>query len=107
MGGESVIGTVDVSAKPPKRGLPERLFMKNMWVDAGYRRQGVATRLLGKVEEYARGLGIEILALEVLCDNDAAIALYQKHGFALLPSGFGELLMRFRIGRVTFLKELT
>lgn len=51
-------------------------------VDARWREQGVARRLLAEVVEQARAWGSERLLLEVRAGNASAIALYRAAGFA-------------------------
>lgn len=48
---------------------------------AEWRRQGVAARLIEELSRFAAQGGAERLFLEVAADNDAAQALYLKHGF--------------------------
>ena len=50
-------------------------------VDAAYRRRGVADALMDKALEWGWGRGIVVVYLEVRKSNNAAIALYEKHGF--------------------------
>jgi ribosomal-protein-alanine N-acetyltransferase len=53
-----------------------------------YRRRGVGTLLMDAMEEHFRSLGCSSIRLEVAVDNDAAIAFYNRRGFAatqLLP----------------------
>lgn len=49
---------------------------------AAYQGQGLGSELLRQMFEFARGLGVERMLLEVRPSNDAALALYRKHGFA-------------------------
>jgi len=46
------------------------------------RRMGVGRALLKAVEERLQQADVNRILLEVAVDNDAAIALYQQHGFA-------------------------
>ena len=46
------------------------------------RKQGIATRLLSWLEKCADTAGIERVSVEARSDNPAAIAFYQKHGYA-------------------------
>ncbi|HEY7874383.1 MAG TPA: GNAT family N-acetyltransferase [Actinomycetota bacterium] len=52
-----------------------------MMVAADWRGRGVGTALLTACVEWARDAGAFKLALDVWPHNDAAIALYRKHGF--------------------------
>lgn len=58
-------GSVDNIAVAPKR-----------------RRQGAADALMNAALERARTLALAFITLEVRASNAAAIALYQKHGYA-------------------------
>lgn len=49
-----------------------------------YRNQGIASLLLEKVEEHARGSECETFSLEVRESNQAAIGLYKKHGLTVM-----------------------
>ena len=51
-------------------------------VDASYRRQGIARKLLAHVSYDAQMLGCKTASLEVEADNAAARALYEALGFA-------------------------
>jgi ribosomal protein S18 acetylase RimI-like enzyme len=52
-----------------------------MLVRADRRRQGVGDALVRACVEWARGRGARRVILHVFPHNEAAIALYQKHGF--------------------------
>lgn len=49
-----------------------------------YRNRGLAGDLLVKSEEILKQEHVEFYTLEVRKSNEAAIALYKKHGFALI-----------------------
>ena len=42
---------------------------------------GVAARLMGAAEKWARGRGYRLLSLDVFADNKRAIELYERRGF--------------------------
>lgn len=46
-----------------------------------YRQMGIASELLDIVYDMAHDRGVTSINLEVRTSNDAAIALYEKHGF--------------------------
>lgn len=52
-----------------------------MWVDPGFRRQGIGALLVQRVIEWARVTGYGQVVLWVLDGNDDAERLYQRHGF--------------------------
>ena len=67
VGSQSVMGETD---------------MMNIAVDPNYRRQGVAAALVEALVRQLKVNGNHCLTLEVRASNDAAIALYEKLGFA-------------------------
>ncbi|MDG4826523.1 GNAT family N-acetyltransferase [Asanoa sp. WMMD1127] len=62
-----------------------RLHLEAMWVDPPSRKQGIGKDLLAYAEAYARGCGETTLGLWVVRGNDAALRLYESHGYA--PTG--------------------
>lgn len=54
----------------------------NMAIAPGQRRKGIGSKLLAAVEEEAKAKSAERMYLEVRESNSAAIAFYEKHGFA-------------------------
>lgn len=56
--------------------------VKDLAVDERYRRQGVASRMLGSALGELALAGAIRVSLEVRVDNDAAIALYRAFGFS-------------------------
>lgn len=80
-----VVGVV-IGAWDGRRG-----WIHHLAVAQGHRRQGVATRLMGEVEERLRAKGCLKANLLVFRDNAAARAFYQQLGYsemeAVLPMG--------------------
>ena len=60
-------------------------YIANVAVAPAFRRQGIADRLITRLDEIAQARGLSFMTLEVRAGNDPAIALYKKHGF--LPVG--------------------
>ena len=48
----------------------------------GFRRQGIAKRLIADIEDYCQSKGSSAIMLEVATDNTDAIALYEKLGYS-------------------------
>jgi ribosomal protein S18 acetylase RimI-like enzyme len=73
----------------------------SMWVSPAARGRGVADRLVRAVVDWARQAGAGMIKLAVAEDNQSAIALYRRSGFAgtdepgdLMPDGMRrELVM--------------
>jgi len=59
------------------------LDVHSLTVDPPWRRRGVATRLLERIEQDARAAGVSRLLLEVREGNEPALRLYRRHGFAV------------------------
>ncbi len=63
------------------RGVGDEAEILTLAVAPRFRRHGLAQTLLRKTSTHLAGSGVERLFLEVNAENDAAIALYEKHGF--------------------------
>ncbi len=59
--------------------------VKRMYVAPDSRGRGVASALLGAMEDAARGLGARRLRLETGVEQPRAIAFYRREGFAPCP----------------------
>jgi ribosomal-protein-alanine N-acetyltransferase len=59
----------------------EETHIANLAVAPGERRQGIGTRLVGEVTEFARRVGAESLFLEVREGNTGAREFYRRLGF--------------------------
>ncbi|MET7553505.1 GNAT family N-acetyltransferase [Streptomyces albidoflavus] len=82
-------GTVGMAAGMP--GADATYELRSVWVSPRVRGQGVGDLLTGAVEAWARRTGARALRLAVVPGNEAAVALYRRHGF--VASGeLGEML---------------
>lgn len=63
------------------QGVIDAADMMNLAVRQEFRRQGIAERLIGALEEALLRRGMRSLTLEVRPSNTAAAALYEKLGF--------------------------
>jgi putative acetyltransferase len=79
---EKVLGHLGMDVhKSPRR---KHVATLGLAVGTGARRQGVGSALLGTAVEMAeRWLAVRRIELDVYTDNLAAIALYEKFGFAV------------------------
>ncbi|QFT94552.1 putative N-acetyltransferase YsnE [Roseovarius sp. THAF9] len=71
--------TLGTGALALKRGYAE---VKSMFTSEAARGRGVAAAILRALEDEARGEDITVLRLETAEALDAAIRLYERHGFA-------------------------
>eukprot|EP00897_Mesotaenium_endlicherianum_P005875 jgi/Mesen1/5315/ME000265S04478 len=83
--------TVDTAAEFLKRkGIARQrrkgiAYLSNMAVQRGHRRQGVARKLLFEAEALGRSWACRSMALHCDISNDAAVALYKREGYRLIP----------------------
>jgi ribosomal-protein-alanine N-acetyltransferase len=63
------------------RAAADEFEVLNLAVAQAYRRRGIATRLLKTMATWLQTAGTRHAYLEVRASNDAAIALYERHGF--------------------------
>ncbi|MBC2932976.1 N-acetyltransferase [Nocardioides sp. zg-1228] len=57
------------------------LLVESLAVDPAHRRRGLATAVLAEVLDWGASSGATTALLHVETDNEAAIALYERHGF--------------------------
>jgi len=77
-------------------------YVQTIGVTGGHQRAGIGTALLTALLDVADASGVAHVDLEVRAGNDAAIQLYERHGFTQLgvrrgyyqPSGADALVMR-------------
>jgi ribosomal protein S18 acetylase RimI-like enzyme len=92
----SVVGYIRL--KPPTR-LPENAHVvqvQGIAVHPDARRHGAAGGLLDAAARQLRDRGIRKLTLRVLSTNQAAIRLYERHGFAREGTQLEEFLINGR-----------
>lgn len=59
--------------------------IKRMYVRPAYRGLGIARLVLERLEDHARGNGVQLLRLETGIYQTAAIGLYERMGFRRIP----------------------
>ena len=81
--------------------MPDEAYVQTLGVTKTHQRHGRGATLLQALLDDARKRGLGRVGLEVRVDNDAAIALYERHGFKGIavrkryyqPSGTDALVM--------------
>lgn len=76
----------------PYGGSDSYLVVEDVVVDPAYRRQGIATALLGELEGFAREHGCKQMILLTETVRDDADALYRSAGFESRWTGFKKKL---------------
>ena len=66
-------------------------WLHSLWVSPQVRGQGLGSRLVATVEEWAVRQGMTFIRLEVVPGNAPAVALYRRHGY-VDTGDLGELL---------------
>jgi [ribosomal protein S18]-alanine N-acetyltransferase len=74
-----IIGFVIVHIEPIK--LKKRAYVVTLDVAEGYRRRGLAGRLLRDAEERATATGARWMELHVFTGNEGAIRFYERSGY--------------------------
>ncbi|MDO4499438.1 MAG: GNAT family N-acetyltransferase [Coriobacteriaceae bacterium] len=59
----------------------KRMMVSDVWVHPDFQHRGLASMLMENAIAHGRSEGAELIALDVLANNDSAIGLYKKHGF--------------------------
>ena len=70
-------------ARVSRRPRMEHRFSLAVSVRKSHWNRGIATEMVQRLAERARGMGAEVLELQVLCSNAAAIHVYEKLGFSI------------------------
>jgi GNAT superfamily N-acetyltransferase len=91
---ELVEGQASVAEDPRPVGLamgrrrpPDDCMVFSVWVADAARQRGVGRALVAAVADWARSWGASRLVLWVFRSNSAAIAFYERLGFAIEPLG--------------------
>lgn len=80
--GRILVELLDEYARHPMGGGHPLVNVHDLMVSAPFRGEGLAGRILAKVEEIARQRGCCKVTLEVLEGNEAAQRAYRRAGFA-------------------------
>ena len=81
----SVVGMATCSRRAITGWSGPVIFLQDLFVEADYRKRGIARALVARVAAFAHELGSPIVELTVRADNPAQ-EFYQRSGFAHLPN---------------------
>jgi aminoglycoside 6'-N-acetyltransferase I len=81
--GGKALGLIDARVRNYAEGAPNlrAAYVEDLWVASTHRGQGLATRLLAAVEDWARGEGLDWLGSDTWPDNQASIDWHRRAGF--------------------------
>ncbi len=78
--GSTVIGGLAGYVLPKFEQERSEFYIYDLAVEQGYRRQGVATALIGELRRVAAQRGVYVIFVQADYGDDAAVALYTKLG---------------------------
>lgn len=78
--GDQVVGGLAAYVLPKFEQARSELYLYDLAVDERHRRQGVATALIGELQQLAARRGIYVIFVQADRGDDPAIALYTKLG---------------------------
>lgn len=84
-GKDIVIGMATCSQRVVTGWTGPVLYLQDLYVEAAYRKRGVARALMARVAALARDIGSPIIELTVRADNPTGQLFYLRAGFAPLP----------------------
>lgn len=67
-----------IAETPPIYERGRRAHIDSLYVKEDHRRNGIATSLIGRIEEWAEANGCETLGITVHRENEAARTLYER-----------------------------
>jgi len=77
------VGFIELWVRSYAEGAPPEpaAYVEGLWVEPGQRRKGVASALLAKAEQWARGQGFKWLGSDALIANAESHAWHKAAGF--------------------------
>jgi putative acetyltransferase len=69
-----------------KKFNDDSVEIKRMYVDDNYRNKGIASSILNELENWAKELNYSSAVLETGYEQKAAVHLYQRSGYIVIPS---------------------
>ncbi len=80
---DRLVGFAEVGVRSVAEGCPpgSAAYLEGIWVEADWRRRGVARALLEAAEQWARDRGLAHFGSDALLDNEASHAWHRAAGF--------------------------
>lgn len=85
MNGEQAIGFTQLYPRYSSGRAEKNWILNDLFVDEGYRKQGVGAKLIKQAAEFAKAGGSKFIQLETMVDNYTAQSLYEGMGFIKQP----------------------
>jgi GNAT superfamily N-acetyltransferase len=80
------LGSAEIRVRPPVFARETEAFVNEVYVTEAYRREGVATELLERLEQWGRDHDADHMTLSVPAGDDPARALYEEFGLEVVRS---------------------
>lgn len=84
--GDKPIGFTQLYPKYSSAGAVKNWILNDLFVDAGFRKQGIGAKLIKHAAGFAKASGSQFMQLETAVDNYIAQSLYQDMGFIKQPA---------------------
>ena len=82
-GDGKLVGFAEIGVRSVAEGCPgPAAYLEGIWVEAGWRRRGLARDLLAAAERWARERGLTHFGSDALLDNETSHAWHRAAGFA-------------------------
>ena len=81
MDGGKAIGFTQLYPRYSSGRAEKNWILNDLFVDEGYRKQGIGAKLIKQAAEYAKADGSKFIQLETMFDNYTAQSLYVGMGF--------------------------
>lgn len=85
MNGERAVGFTQLYPRYSSGRAEKNWILNDLFVDAGYRKQGIGAKLIKQAAEFAKAGGSKFIQLETMFDNYTAQSLYEGMGFIKQP----------------------
>ena len=83
--GEKPVGFTQLYPKYSSARAVKNWILNDLYVDAGYRKQGIGAQLIKQATEFAKKSKAQFIQLETAVDNYTGQSLYEDLGFIKQP----------------------